>query len=109
METATEVQLEESGFAQGGKKIPRTYKTTWGLGIFLLVSVWIWAAFIRGLGYTRPLQLLLVLCAVALAAGLGWLVARIVRRQFMLDPGDNGKLMAFSASAFLLLAVFLPE
>src|SRR5215813_11304485 len=108
MATATEVQLEDSKQAQGGRQIPRTYKTRWILGIFLLVSLWIFGAFIRGRGYSRPLQLVILVAAIALLVGFGWLASRIVRRQFMLDREET-RILTFSSSAFFLLAVFLPE
>src|SRR5215467_4537814 len=109
MATATEVQLEDSKQAQGGRQIPRTYKTRWILGIFLLVSLWIFGAFIRGRGYSRPLQLVILVAAIALLVGFGWLASRIVRRQFMLDREESTRILTFSSSAFFLLAVFLPE
>src|SRR5215467_2796079 len=109
MGTATEVQLEGSKQAQGGRQIPRIYKTRWVLGIFLLVSLWIFAAFIRGRGYSRPLQMVLLVAAMALLIGLGWLTTTIVRRQSMLTREESARILAFSSSAFLLLAVFLPE
>lgn len=109
MATATEVQLEDSKQAQGGRQIPRIYKTRWVLGIFLLVSLWIFGAFIRGRGYSRLLQMVLLVAAMALLAGLGWLTTTIVRRQSMLNREESARILAFSSSAFLLLAVFLPE
>ena len=109
MGTATEVQLEGSKQAQRGRQIPRIYKTRWVLGIFLLVSLWIFGAFIRGRGYSRPLQMVLLVAAMALLIGLGWLATTIVRRQFMLDREESTRILVFSSSAFLLLAVFLPE
>src|SRR5215471_4579600 len=109
MATATEVQLEDSKQAQGGRQIPRIYKTRWVLGIFLLVSLWILGAFIRGRGYSRLLQMFLLVAAMALLAGLGWLTPTIVRRQSMLNREESARILAFSSSAFLLLAVFLPE
>ena len=109
MGTATEVKLEDLKPVQGGRRAPRTYKTRWALGILSLISLWIFAAFIRGRGYSRPLQLIILVAAMALLAVLGWLATTIVRRQFMLDREESARILTFSSSAFFLLAVFLPE
>ena len=109
METATEAQLAEAKFTQGGKKIPRFHNEAWSLGIFIVVSLWLWAAFIRGQGYTRPLQILLLLGVMTGAAGFIWIIRHFLRQRFLLEPSEATGAVRFSSSAFLLLAVFLPE
>jgi uncharacterized membrane protein len=108
METAAEVQLEDSRPTQGEEKIPRTSAMR-VLGIFFLVSVWMWGAFLRRRIHSGTRQLLFLLGIMAAVAGLGWLVARILRRRFMLDRQESIRILVFASSAFLLLAIFIPE
>ncbi|HEY6251706.1 MAG TPA: DUF2079 domain-containing protein [Candidatus Angelobacter sp.] len=109
METATEVQSGDVKFTQGGKKVPRAHNKMWVLGIFLLASIWLWAAFVRGRNYARPLQVLLLLCAIAIVAAFAGVAARLLRQRFRLESSVTTRAVAFSLCALLLLAVFLPE
>ncbi|HEY6348996.1 MAG TPA: DUF2079 domain-containing protein [Candidatus Angelobacter sp.] len=109
MGAATEPQLGEKKSTQGEKMVPRTYRQMWVLGIFLLASIWLWVAFVRGRGYARPLQILLLPGAMAGVAAFAWLLSRFLRHRFRLENGEATRAVAFSSSALLLLAVFLPE
>jgi len=109
MQTATEAQLDGARSTQGGKSVPRAHDKTWVLGIIIFVSLWLWAAFIRGRGFARPLQIVLLLGALAGVGAFAWLVNRFLRQQFKLESGQAARAVAFSSTAFLLLAVFLPE
>lgn len=109
METDTEVQLAGTKFTQGKKKVPRARNKKWVLGIFVLVCIWLWAAFVRGRGYGRPVQLFVLAGAVAALAAFVWLVERFLRQSFSAQSGEAIRALDFGLIAFLLLAVFLPE
>lgn len=109
MGTATEAQLEDTNSTQGGKNVPRFRTKMWILGTFILAAIWLWAAGARGQGYTRPWQIVLLLGVLAGVGAFAWLVNRSLRQWFTLESGEATRMLAFSANAFLLLAVFLPE
>ncbi|HLJ25249.1 MAG TPA: DUF2079 domain-containing protein [Candidatus Angelobacter sp.] len=108
MGTAVGAHLENPKPQQSERVVPRAY-AAWLLGIFLLTSFWLWAAFVRGRVHSRASQLLLLLVCAALLAGFGWLVSGALRRRFSLSSREGAKILAYSSSAFLLLLVFFPE
>src|SRR5581483_3187952 len=73
-----------------------------------LVSLWLWAAFARGRGYSHALQLLVLLGAMALVLSLNWFLPRLLRNNFA-GLQESRKACAISLRAFLLLGVFFPE
>ena len=108
MATSTEVQERDS---EAGSKIENVSRacTAQVLGISLLVSVWLWAAFLRQGGLPFYLQLAaLAGCFIGVAMGARFLV-RITQARFGLQPSTSAETVAFSFGAFCLLAVFLPE
>src|SRR5262249_30262102 len=99
METSTEVQSQGSKLKEEISSAP---SWTWVVALSAIGVVWTWAAFVRGRGYSHGSQFLLVLAILgALAAAVTSVGATLLRRQ--------PRLLAFSCSSFLLLAVFLPE
>ena len=109
MGAATEVRSEKPRLTQRGEKVPSTHKKRWVLGILVLAALWLWAAFFRGRGYSRPVQALLLLCAVTGVAAVVWLAGYFVRSRFRQDSAESTRAVSFASIALLLLAVFLPE
>src|SRR5215469_2834063 len=108
MQTATEVQSESLKQVQLGQRLPRKYPARI-LGISFLTAIWMWAAFVRGRGYGRVLQIVFLAGALACIIVLGGLVRGMLRRRLLLNGNDSTRILAFSCTAMLLLAVFLPE
>lgn len=107
METSTEAQSTKP--PRGAIESASGMSWVW-IGILSgIAATWGWGAFVRGRGYGRGIQLLLITAIIALIASLlrlGWNAA--LRRARIL-PTDCAGLLVFTACAFLLLAVFLPE
>lgn len=107
METSTEAQSTKP--PRGAIESASGMSWVW-IGILSgIAATWGWGAFVRGRGYGRGIQLLLIAAIIALIASLlrlGWNAA--LRRARIL-PTDCAGLLVFTACAFLLLAVFLPE
>lgn len=100
METSTEVQSQGSKTRK--EEVSSASSWLWVVALSAAGAVWIWAAFVRGRGYSHGSQFLLVLAILgALAAAVTSAGATLFHRQ--------PRLLAFSCSSFLLLAVFLPE
>jgi uncharacterized membrane protein len=107
MEASAETSVD-LGLNKVEENSPRTHEA-WVLGISLIVSIWMWAAFVRGRGIDARWQLLFLIGALAGMGGFRQSVSWILRRHCSLHQRKRNKTLAFSYSAFLLLVVFLPE
>ncbi|HLJ90404.1 MAG TPA: DUF2079 domain-containing protein [Candidatus Angelobacter sp.] len=101
----TSVSVQNEVLAKGARGQSR-FSWVGPAGIASLTSAWLWAAFVRGRGYSRPSQFLFLLIALAFAGGILWLAGRTIRRT---SAGDNAHVLPYSLLAFLLLGIFLPE
>src|SRR5215813_1401036 len=108
MGTVTEVQLESLQPQQIEPKRPRSYRARL-LGISFLSTIWIWAAFFRGRGFSHAFQRLFTVAALGGVIAFLWVSAKVVSRWFFLSTQESRRTVAFASTAFLLLAVFFPE
>jgi uncharacterized membrane protein len=108
METSAEAQLSELKPGRIERPAARISKP-WGLAFSAVPVVWGWAAFVRGRGFGFWLQVALVVAIAGLVVLLLYLTRAVAFRGVQVRRGEHTRLLAFSCSAFLLLAVFLPE
>lgn len=104
MQIATEANVPELA---GELAQPFVQRASWAWAAVASSAgvLWGWAAFVRGGSHDRRAQLLLT-AAIAALAVLLWLARSVILRRVGAAPGAS---FAFSASSFLLLAVFLPD
>lgn len=100
---------------QGGRETPQFEEQVpratgiWVLGTSAFASIWMWAAFIRGHGHSRVVQLALMAGVFMLLAIAARMLGGILRRRLRLSPGASATALAYCYSAWLLPAAFLPE
>jgi hypothetical protein len=108
MNRPEEVSEGSNGTPQTNLWIPRI--PIYGvLGICFLAVIWLWASFIRGrggLGSEQFEMVALALLGIGLASWLNW---RWIASAHGTKQGEPGRIFSFCFSAFLLLAIFLPE
>lgn len=78
------------------------------VGISVLLALWLWAAFVRGRGYSHSLQLPILLATIVFIVLLNWFFPRLIQGNFA-GFYESNKAFAFSLRAFLLPVVFFPE
>jgi uncharacterized membrane protein len=107
METSTEAQSTRP--PKGAIESASGMSWVWIVAFSGIATTWGWGAFVRGRGNGRGAQLLVVATIVVLIAGLLRIAWNALARRGAILASDRPGLLVFSASAFLLLAVFLPE
>lgn len=108
MATSTEVQERDS---EAGTWLEGASRTSIArvLGISLLVSVWLWAAFLRPAGWPLYLQLTALAGGFAGAVMFARFLSRRLQARFDLQSTAAAEIVSFCFCACCLLAVFLPE
>jgi uncharacterized membrane protein len=107
MATTTEIEEQDSEVLSGAD-VSRL-RIAQLLGISLLVSVWMWAAFLRKGEWPLYLQLAALAGGFIAVALAGRSLVRMTQTRFGLQPCTGTDAVVFSFSGFCLLAVFLPE
>lgn len=109
MGTSTEAQTSKPALTGNLEASASAKYRAWILAFSSIGVIWGWAAFVRGRGYGRALQLV-VMAAIVAAIVLVLVLARkfLIRWRVLLSSEITG-LLAFGSCAFILLAVFLPE
>jgi uncharacterized membrane protein len=107
MGTTAEALRNDLKNAKARREMPAK-RTAQYIGSALLVSIWTWTAFLRHRGFAHSTQFAAAVLVFSAMFGVFWFVAQRFRVA-LASPDKSADASALGASAFALLAIFLPD